>query len=376
MGCGREVVNVAYEITKNYEIDGLHVTSRVVSDEIKEGPNPVRVILIETSCNSERWGIRSQKHTSTVPVDFAVENSLDDTRRREAEILAAIERGKRPEENPSFIAVKLHGTAGMSINAIASVNLATGPALMSPAFIQLLKLEDSGKRYAQWTQCGTQEVPLYKLTIEFGAHRIDTFVAPVQATSMVTCVIGGDFFDKALADSPKLLYELISPTHVRALYNAARCKKNCVLIAGKYGEARQRLTSIKEAIAELGFVGLILDELYDIEEQSLPEKFVTYASICRFVIVDDIAPSGHLMELPICHERKFVTGLLRQEGKPSSAMAADAADETTFIREFHYDASGYVEAARRAALWADEEVNKRAKRLNRKYNRSPEKVLR
>lgn len=187
---------MTYEITKIYEIDGVHVTSRVVRDEIREDSTPIRVILVETSCYSERWGTRSQQHTSTVPVDFSVESQLDDTRRREAERLAAIELGNAPEENWSLIAVKLHGTAGMSINAAASVNLAIGPALMSPAFIQLLKLEDSGQRYAQWMHSGTQEVPLYKLTIEFGKHRIETFVAPVQATSMMACVIGGDFFCK------------------------------------------------------------------------------------------------------------------------------------------------------------------------------------
>ncbi|MGH8226853.1 MAG: hypothetical protein ACREU3_02940 [Steroidobacteraceae bacterium] len=168
------------------------------------------------------------------------------------------------------------------------------------------------------------------------------------------------------------------PDHVRALYNAARCKKSCVLIAGKYGGERHRLTAIKEAIAEIGFVGLILDELYDIEEQSLAEKFVAYASICRFVIMDDIAPSGHLIELQmLASSAKFVTGILREGGRSSSAMAADIASETTYMQVFHYDAAaGFVDAARSAVLWADEQVKERARRLNRLHSRSPEKVLR
>lgn len=365
---------MAYEVTKTYDVDGMPITSRVVSDEITGDPQAVRRIIVETSCESEQWGIRSQLHTTTVPVDFPFEPHLDDTRRREAEGLAATERGSKPQETRSFLLVKLHGTSGTTINGIAGADIGIGPTLMSQEFIDLLKLEVSGQRYSHWTPGGMQEFPLYKLTIEFGQYKIETVALPAPIGT--PCVIGGDFFAKALVDRPTLLYELISPDHVRALYNAARCKKRCVLIAGKYGEERQRLTSIKEAISAIGFTGLILDELYDIEEQSLAEKFVTYASICRFVILDDIAPSGHLTEFSICQERKFVTALLRQDGRPSSAMIADADHETTYIREFRYHASGYVEAARSAALWANEEVRKRAHRLNRLYTRTPEKILR
>ncbi|MGH2448789.1 MAG: hypothetical protein ACREU3_02920 [Steroidobacteraceae bacterium] len=200
------MLKVTYEVKNIYDIDGLRITSRVVSDDIRHHPEPMRVIRVETYCDSERWGTRSRQHTSSVPVDFHCESQLDDTRRREAQILADIEHGKRSEENPGFLGVKLHGAPGICINAAASVNLASGPTLMSGEFIELLKLEESGQRYGEWTPRGVREFPLYKLTIEFGKHRIETVVVPAVARSMATCVIGGDFFAKALAGSPKLLY--------------------------------------------------------------------------------------------------------------------------------------------------------------------------
>jgi hypothetical protein len=151
-----------------------------------------------------------------------------------------------------------------------------------------------------------------------------------------------------------------------------------VLIAGAYGEHRPRLVRIKERLKSLGFEGLVLDEYPDIEEQPLAEKMVAYASICRFVIVDDFVPSGHINELGICHERKFVTGVLRSSGRPATMMQADLADEVSFIREFGYPLDEQLESAVvEAAKWADEAMKERSKTLNRKYSgwRDPQKMM-
>lgn len=169
------------------------------------------------------------------------------------------------------------------------------------------------------------------------------------------------------------------PDHYRTLANAARCKKKYVLITGKYGEHRPRLERIKKALQTIDLIGLILDEYPDIEEQSLAEKMVTYASICRFVIVDDFVPSGHINELGICHERKFITSVLRCKGRAATAMQADIGAEVSFIKVFGYDRDEDVERViTEAAKWADNAVNDRAKMLNREYSnwRSPQKLMR
>src|SRR5260370_733684 len=165
--------------------------------------------------------------------------------------------------------------------------------------------------------------------------------------------------------------------HMRTLLNAARCKKNYVLILGKYGKAREHLLTLKNALAIRGLTGLILDEYPDIEEQSLPEKMVTYANICRFVLVDDFAPSGHIKELDLCQNLKFVTAVLRFKGRASTAMQADIADEVSYIREFSYQEEAELESmVVTAAKWADEAVTARAHALNRLYKwRSPEKMM-
>ena len=189
----------------------------------------------------------------------------------------------------------------------------------------------------------------------------------------------GDFFHKALADSSELITELVVSDHYRTLANAARCKKKYALVIGKYGEHRPRLEKIKTALDSLGIVGLILDEYPDIEEQSLSEKMVTFASISRFVIVDDLVPSGHIDELGICRERKFITAVLRQKGKPATAVQADIADEVTFLKQIDYESEEDLsQAVVEAVSWANRAVLNRAATLNRKYNtwRTPEKLMR
>lgn len=168
------------------------------------------------------------------------------------------------------------------------------------------------------------------------------------------------------------------PDHFRTLMNAARCKKKYVLILGKYGDKRERLQLIKAALADKGLMGLILDEYPDIEEQNLTEKMVTYATICRFVVADDVAPSGHIKELEICHDLKFITAVLRERGMASTAMQADISDEVLFIKDFGYEPeSDLTRVVHDAANWASETVIERSKTLNRKYSswRSPQKLM-
>ena len=150
------------------------------------------------------------------------------------------------------------------------------------------------------------------------------------------------------------------------------------MILGSYGDQRGRLARIKDALRKAGLVGLILDEYPDIEEQTLTEKMVTYAAFCRFVIVDDIAPSGHIKELDICHDLKFISAVLRMQGRPAPAMQADVGDEVSFIKEFSYEDDARLEqAVMDASTWADGAVMERAKSLNRKYSawRSPTQIM-
>ena len=150
------------------------------------------------------------------------------------------------------------------------------------------------------------------------------------------------------------------------------------MILGKYGEHRDRLETIRTSLRQFKLEGLILDDIPDIEEQSLAEKMVTFASIARFLICDDLVPSGHINELEICSERRFTTAILRLKGRPSTAMQADIADGVSFMRSVEYDSDNDLETAvAEGVKWAQEVVQIRSYNFNRKYSwRSPQKILR
>lgn len=136
---------------------------------------------------------------------------------------------------------------------------------------------------------------------------------------------------------------------------------------------------IRAALKRNGLVGIVLDEYSDIEEQDLTEKMVTFASLSKFVLADDIAPSGHIQELKICQDLRFVTAVLRLGGRSSTMMQADLTGDLKYMKEFAYQAEADLsETVTAAADWARSAIFERSKRLNRLYSdwRSPDNIMR
>jgi hypothetical protein len=243
--------------------------------------------------------------------------------------------------------------------------------------IQALELKLSRKYHLEaGTDGALRPIPLYSVRVVFDRYQSDVNVLPTEMNH--ACVVGGEFFQNVLADKPFLIHETICREYYRTLTNIARCKKRHVLILGKYVEHRGRLERIRTSLRQFNLEGLILDDLPDIEEQSLAEKMVTFASIARFLICDDLVPSGHINELEICSERRFTTAMLRLKGRPSTAMQADIADGVSFMRAVEYESDDDLEnAIDEGVRWAQEIVRTRSYNFNRKYSwRSPQKILR
>ena len=362
-----------YELRKKYTIRGIEVESEVVKDEIHDS---YRGIIIRSSCASNRWGVRTQDHSYSCPPTLELMPSFENTRAYAAENLVRTELGEIPKKGVNLLCAQLAGPTGQAMTAACAVNLSFSPTLLQPELIKLLQFERTNELYCDARTGNRAPTPLYRGTIKFGDLEVDTTFLPATYSGPV--LLGGDFFQKALRGNEALIIELILPDHLRTLANAARCKKKYVLICGSYGDKRDRLVRIKDALRKAGLVGLILDEYPDIEEQTLAEKMVTYAAFCRFVIVDDFAPSGHLDESRIREERKFISAFLRMRGRPATAMQADIGDEVSFIKEFSYaDDASLEQVVIDAATWADGAVMERAKRLNRRYSawRSPTQIM-
>jgi hypothetical protein len=354
--------------------------SEIVKDEIStDASRPElqrRSILVQSSCPSPRWNVRTQNHVVSCPIDHKDSAGFENTRLRAAETLVKTELGEVPEGGMPMLGAEIVGPTGKRMTALCGVDLSFPGTLLHPEIAKLLELAPTGEVYCHGVGSNVQKIPVLRGAIKWGEKQIETKFLPMTYSGPV--VLGGDFFQKYLQGKEKLIQELVMADHMRTLLSAARCKKNYVLILGKYGKERNRLTTIKRALNSQGLVGLILDEYPDIEEQSLTEKMVAYSTMCRFNLVDDLAPSGHIKELAICHELKFVTAVLRLKGLAATAMQADVADEVSYIQEFSYDDDAELETVvNSAASWANEAVTSRAHDLNRKYSqwRNPHTMM-
>ncbi|HYD16643.1 MAG TPA: hypothetical protein VEB03_01425 [Candidatus Nanoarchaeia archaeon] len=364
--------------TKNYKIRDIEVTSFVAFDKLVQEPTGEtrRHVRVESTCPSKRWGHRTEASVYSCPDPWPDFEALFEKFRSEAaDALVKHELGLSPDGTAfPYLGVRVGGKTGKSVNTIGLVDLAS-PTRVSMDLVEMLDLLPNGRWWIDQDSASKQAFALREAEIVFDPFILTMDVLPTQMG--LPCIIGGDFVQRAIGENQDLLQQFLLPDYVRALKDVAKAKKHCVLIAGKYGEERDRLFSLKQAMKERGYTGLILDEFPDIEEQSLTEKFVTFASIARFVVVDDSAPAGHIAELEICSERRFTTVLLRPNGKGSTFVQADIADDVHFIKVFEYsDPSRIGEVLGTALDWAEAVVTQRAENLNRKYNwRSPIKIM-
>jgi hypothetical protein len=350
---------------------GLEVTSEVV--KIEDNDYGGTTFHIKSSCDSKAWGTRSQMYTMSVPKDY--ENlgiQLESTRKTAAELVAKEELGAAPPKN-TLLVMEVLAPDGKWLKVASTVDIGFGPSRLGQEYLDVMGFKPLGSRIAEIRSDGSiDSLPLYAIVMKFGEKSFQTLAVPHKGG--LPCIVGGDFIQQA--SRTELIFELLDREHWRALRNVARCKKKVVLIIGKYGDHRARLEQIEKLLADRGYQGLLLDNFPDIEEQSLPEKMVLFASIARFVLCDDSAPSGHIDELRICSEMRFTTAILRPLGRASTAMHADLAVHVDYMCAFQFEEQTFDQALVDALRWAEEKVLERSASFNRLYGwRSPEKIL-
>lgn len=145
-------------------------------------------------------------------------------------------------------------------------------------------------------------------------------------------------------------------------------KKQFVLVLGQDTTEIYRLHLICDALKNIGYTGIIVKEIPDLEIQSIEEKVNMLASLSRFVICDNSFTSGHIDELKICSSNRFTTAIIQEEGKGATWMQADYPVDFKFIHTFSYsDISKISAVTKQAAYWAEDWLNIRTGNLNSLY---------
>jgi hypothetical protein len=99
----------------------------------------------------------------------------------------------------------------------------------------------------------------------------------------------------------------------------------------------------------------------------LPQKIRTIGNLARFVLVDDSAMSGHLMEIEFCKQNNWVTVLLRNNGIGASWMTANASAHSKVIYELPYDLDDCDSAISMAIKWSEEKIAELTRGNNSTY---------
>jgi hypothetical protein len=145
-------------------------------------------------------------------------------------------------------------------------------------------------------------------------------------------------------------------------------REKTVLLLGDYSdEGQERLDLIANAVKDIGYDPLLIKDVQDFEDYDLSQKVVVIGALSRFVIVDDSSPSGHLMEVEICKNNRWVTVLLHIQGIRASWMSAGAAITSNVILEKNYDPLLLKETIMEITKWAEDKLGNIKQELNKIY---------
>jgi hypothetical protein len=134
----------------------------------------------------------------------------------------------------------------------------------------------------------------------------------------------------------------------------ARHREKTVLLLGSYSEpGRARLRAVASALTRLGYEPILISDVPDQDAQTLEQKVVMVGSLSRFVILDDSERAGQLAELPLCKSNGWITVVLQEGGRSSSAMSAAASALSNVILELPYSAGAIADVVPAATEWAE-----------------------
>jgi len=132
-----------------------------------------------------------------------------------------------------------------------------------------------------------------------------------------------------------------------------------VLLLGKdTDEGLERLKVFENILKESNYEPIIIKEQPDKAEESIIQKVIRYASISKFVIIENTTPSGHLYEFPHIVEMEYTTVVLQEEGKGATWMFEGSYEKHNYIKKFTYNFSTLENTMKEAISWAEEYVEK------------------
>jgi hypothetical protein len=145
-------------------------------------------------------------------------------------------------------------------------------------------------------------------------------------------------------------------------------REKTVLVLGAYDAAGSiRIFNICSALTSLGYNAITIKDVPEFEAYDISQKVVAVASVCRFIVMDDSTPSGHLAEFEICRTNRWLMAVLRAAGHGASWMTAGASIASNVVHEGSYDPSNVLPAVTEAAHWAESRLSELERSFDKLY---------
>ena len=103
----------------------------------------------------------------------------------------------------------------------------------------------------------------------------------------------------------------------------------------------------------------------DIPNQSLSQKVRLWGLLCRFTIIVDRAPAGHLNEFEMLKSQDTIMAILRPVGFKSTSMM-ESNPKTDSIRTFEFEHTP-LERMNEAVKWAEKVIEENIAHYKTEY---------
>jgi hypothetical protein len=145
-------------------------------------------------------------------------------------------------------------------------------------------------------------------------------------------------------------------------------KKSDVIVLGKDSVPElYELREVQSHLQKKGYNAQLVKDIPDISEMSNEEKVRFWGLACRFCVMVDRIPAGHVAEYMILREQRSILVVLRPDKSGSTYMIGDdTLVDVNHIRIFSFDRTP-LDMLDEAIEWAEKTAQERAKAYDAAY---------
>ena len=354
---------------RTFCFEGLEIESSVIEDKCLDDGG--RAFLIQSSCNGRVATNWTSCGLGISNFDKVVTSSQEANAKRFAREL----RGVQPPMPPAFVGLRFQPstTDTWSATFMSAVNLDLETTLVAREIAEFCKFPRAGTSHQLTDRYGNVvHADGLLARIKFGDLEFEQEVCALELGDGPMCVVGQNMVTYMRNLGADAYYRFVDHDVSRLHRDALRGRFNSVLLVGPFGEeGRRALSELRQILFDRGYRGVLLDEFPDAPDQSLDQKLMFLASLCRFVICVDSSAAGHYLELELCARFNLVTAVITAagyRGRLSSAMLYDLELRSPYLKAFDCASDNVPGAVGQIIEWAENTAEQKSIDYDRIYD--------